>query len=224
MDYPLIFIAYQNQLFAESLERILQKNDYTVLRKSLPELNIFEHPFSHEISLLIIEANWPFPKLECILEKFKSSNGHEFKNILVSNLITKNIFRLATRHQIHGIILEQSSMDEFLFGVKQVLEGKTFYSSMATNMFLRNNLDSRNLKISNREKQILSLLAKMYSTEEIANKLSISKSTVKTHRRNLMRRFNERNLLGLLRLACRENLLSDNSDFCECCYKKFVGA
>lgn len=215
-------LIYQNQLFAEGLEYILQNNNYEVLKKSIFDIKESISGFPENSEIMIIEASWPSPKLENIINNLVTFFDGNVKILLVTNLINKNIFHLVSENKIKGIVLKSSSGDEFLFGIKQVLDGKTFYSSLVTNVFVKNRMEPQRLSVSIREKQILTLLAEMNSTEEIAIKLSITKSTVKTHRRNLMRKLHSKNTLCLIRTACRENLLNTDNQFCGCCYKQFL--
>jgi len=216
-------IIYQNQLCAEGLEAILEKNNYNVVKLAANDFNGLTLNNRDKIELLIIESSWPFPKLEIQIEEYNLFFGRSMNTILIPNFINKSIFRLVHKGKINGVVLKGSNTEELLFAMKQVAEGKLYYSSLVANEYLKNNFDIINIKVSKREKQILSLLSEMLSTQEIANKLSITISTVKTHRRNLMRKFNANNILCLLRLACRENLLGEENDFCKSCYKQFIG-
>ncbi len=55
------------------------------------------------------------------------------------------------------------------------------------------------LKISNREQQVLTLIADELSTEEIAKNLHLSFETVRSHRKNLLRKLDVKNTAGLIR-------------------------
>ena len=55
--------------------------------------------------------------------------------------------------------------------------------------------------ISNREKQILNLIAHEYTAHEIARQLYISKHTVDSHRKNLLEKLAVRNTAGMVRVA-----------------------
>ena len=222
METSITAIIYQNLLFAEGLECLLQLNNYKVIKKEICEPKELTISQLANVELIIVEANWPFPQLENIIDKLIALLTDNSKIILISNIINKNIFRIVSRSKINGIVLKCSSKDELLFGIKQVLEGKAYYSSLVANLFLKDKNETEAFTISKREKQILCLIAEMNTTEEIANKLFITKSTVKTHRRNLMRKFNARNTLCLLRTACRENLLNTENNFCGCCFKQFI--
>ena len=62
-------------------------------------------------------------------------------------------------------------------------------------------------QLSSREVEILQLIVYEYSTPEIARKLYLSRETVKTHRKHLMRKFQVRNVAGLVRIAFENNLV-----------------
>jgi DNA-binding NarL/FixJ family response regulator len=65
------------------------------------------------------------------------------------------------------------------------------------------------LAISPREKEILNLLAKGYSSKEIADQLFISPSTVHTHRSNLMAKLGLKNRRELTQFARDHGLIQD---------------
>lgn len=66
-------------------------------------------------------------------------------------------------------------------------------------MILKNNFQRTNMQCSNREKQIIELIAHEYTTEQIAKKLFISPSTVDTHRRRIFKKLQVKNSAGLVR-------------------------
>ena len=55
--------------------------------------------------------------------------------------------------------------------------------------------------LSRRETQILNLIILEYTTTEIAGKLYVSTDTIKSHRKNLLRKLSARNVAGLVRRA-----------------------
>jgi DNA-binding CsgD family transcriptional regulator len=61
--------------------------------------------------------------------------------------------------------------------------------------------------ISQREKEVLGLIASEYSTREIAEKLYISESTAVTHRKKLLQKFAVKNTAGLIRKAFENRIL-----------------
>ena len=64
-------------------------------------------------------------------------------------------------------------------------------------------------KLTRREKEILQLITEEYTTDEIAEKLFISSTTVITHRKSLLRKLNAKNVAGLVKKAFEFGLLSN---------------
>jgi len=70
------------------------------------------------------------------------------------------------------------------------------------------NPTNKKLHITKREKEILTLVAYEYSTKEIASKLYVSTNTVETHRKNLLRKLNVKNVAGMVRAGFQYKVLS----------------
>ena len=66
------------------------------------------------------------------------------------------------------------------------------------------------MKISEREHEILHLIANEYTTNEIAERLFLSSHTVITHRKNLLNKLDVRNVAGMIRKAFDRGLLIPN--------------
>jgi DNA-binding CsgD family transcriptional regulator len=65
----------------------------------------------------------------------------------------------------------------------------------------------QNKNLTPREKEILLLVVKEFSSSEIANKLQLSVRTVETHRKNIVRKTSSQNLIGLIKYAIRAGLV-----------------
>ena len=78
--------------------------------------------------------------------------------------------------------------------------------------------EEENKLLTDREKEVLFLLVNNTSIKKIAHSLKISENTVKTHRRNIHSKFGVSNLIGLVRYACRSNLIDFGDDeYCMVC-------
>lgn len=62
--------------------------------------------------------------------------------------------------------------------------------------------------ITQREKQVLSLIAYEFSTKQIADKLNVAYETANSHRKNLLRKLEVKNTAGLIRVAYQKGHLS----------------
>ncbi|MCM4157347.1 response regulator transcription factor [Gramella sp. AN32] len=99
-----------------------------------------------------------------------------------------------------GYILKNSSLKELLFAIRQVHLGETYYDP---NISLESSGEISKTKavLTKRQQEILKLIGKGKTNQEIATKLFIGKTTVETHRKNMIRKLDLHGAGELLRYA-----------------------
>jgi len=99
-----------------------------------------------------------------------------------------------------GYILKNSSLKELLFAIRQVHKGGTYYDP---NLNLESSGENSGTKgvLTKRQQEILKLIAKGKTNQEIADGLFIGKTTVETHRKNMIRKLSLHGAGELLRYA-----------------------
>lgn len=108
-------------------------------------------------------------------------------------------------HGASGYVLKNATKDELMEAIEVVAMGGTFLSDEAATT-LRNNADKTPV-ITRREKEVLELIADGLTNTEIASKLFISVTTVDSHRKNLLAKFEVKNTAALVKAAAHLNLL-----------------
>ncbi|MGD1944949.1 MAG: response regulator [Croceivirga sp.] len=98
-----------------------------------------------------------------------------------------------------GYILKNSSLDIVLEAIRTVASGKTYYDQKIVVQNAEKN-GSKSV-LSKREREILQLIAKGHTSHQIADTLFIGKSTVDTHRKNMIRKLELSGAGELLRYA-----------------------
>jgi DNA-binding CsgD family transcriptional regulator len=63
------------------------------------------------------------------------------------------------------------------------------------------------MNLTERELEVLVLISKEYTSEEIANYLNISQSTVETHRANMFKKLEVNSVIGLVKMAIKNKLI-----------------
>jgi DNA-binding NarL/FixJ family response regulator len=121
----------------------------------------------------------------------------------------------------NGYILKNTSGDDLVKAIETVAEGKPYFSPEVTDVVMNNymtpeskrNKTSKNkdiaAQLTNREIEVLQLIAQEMTNNEIAEKLFISRRTVDTHRRNLLQKLGVKNSIGLIRFAYNNGLIED---------------
>ncbi|MBT5169660.1 MAG: response regulator transcription factor, partial [Opitutales bacterium] len=111
-----------------------------------------------------------------------------------------------------GHVDKMDGFDEFKKALDIISGGGTFIgpkmASMMRSLILNPDSSSSEIPLSDREKQILQLVAESYSTKEVAARLNISVRTVDNHRTNIMRKLNLHDVAALTRYAIKNELIS----------------
>lgn len=99
-----------------------------------------------------------------------------------------------------GYVLKNATQKELMEAIETVAKGKTYLSDEAASA-LRKYAESEIPVITRREKEVLELIADGLTNNEIAQKLFISSTTVDTHRKNLLAKFEAKNTASLIHIA-----------------------
>ncbi len=109
---------------------------------------------------------------------------------------------------VNGFLLKESDYDELEKAIKSVFEGKPYFSQELLMKLLSSKNDKPSIAITPREKDVLELICKGFSTAEIANQLFLSVSTIEKHRAELLDKTNSPNSTALAVYAIKNNLVN----------------
>jgi len=108
----------------------------------------------------------------------------------------------------NGYILKDVTNEEFLRCVELGLDGNEAICDRAKELYRGAISTISGLpRLTQREKEILTLISKGLTTNQIAEQLFLSPVTVETHRRNLLTKFKVKNMIELVQLAMKHKLL-----------------
>jgi DNA-binding NarL/FixJ family response regulator len=126
-----------------------------------------------------------------------------------SDLLTHKLLDAGVR----GYILKADAGRDLITAVKALLVNKTFFTPKVAQKVRDGHLHSAPKAsqefspVTERQREVLQLLAKGKSTKEVANTLGITFKTAETHRTNLMRRLNCHSVTELIRYAIRNRIV-----------------
>jgi len=131
----------------------------------------------------------------------------KMKIIILSSLSDKFVYESLFKQGVNGYVVKSSPKSTIYEAIKKVQDGHIYISEelMRTNNESRINTDT--VLITDREKKILQLIMNEMTIKEIANFLFLSEKTVEMHRTSLFRKFEAKNLAGLVKKAILEGYL-----------------
>jgi len=111
----------------------------------------------------------------------------------------------------NGYLLKSCSQTELTDAICKVASGQSYFSTDVTLALLKPNgapnNEQKNELLTDRETEILRLIAGGFSNKEIGDQLFISHRTVDTHRTNLMKKLDVSNIAGLISYAIKNGIV-----------------
>ncbi len=159
----------------------------------------------NEVDVVLMDINLPDKSGIDLCAEVKK----EFPTVFILGLSTFNqqsFIQKMMENGASGYLLKNASQEELMEGIQEVMKGK-LYLSLEAAQSLRQSAETPIPVLTRREKEILELIAEGMTNNEIAQKLFISVSTVDTHRKNLLAKFEAKNIAALIRVATQTKLI-----------------
>jgi two-component system nitrate/nitrite response regulator NarL len=162
------------------------------------------------IDIVITDISMPMLSGIELCKMIKSSFPH-IKVLILSMYNNTSVVKDAIAADADGYILKNTDREEFLIALHRIIDEGTYYSKdiipIIYAQFQKEKIGEANLNsLTQREKEVLSLIIKEFTSEEIAQKLFISKKTVDNHRANILIKTQCSSTIGLVKFAIKNGL------------------
>lgn len=192
IDDHLIFLKGLTMLLEkdENFEIIYAHNNYSDLLKNI----ILQEP-----DILITDISMP------------EINGIELSKMVrkyyptIKIMVMSSYSNMVSASDVEGYLLKDTDSEVLTESIKKIVwnNEKVFYKDCQT---VEKYNFNKNI-VSKREKEIIDFIGKGYITDEIAEKLCISKHTVETHRKNIFNKLQVNNIAALIKKSITLGLI-----------------
>ena len=212
--------------------RIVLAEDHTILREGLRALLSADPNFEIigeaqngreavrcveklEPDLLLMDLSMPrMSGMDAIREIKK--RYPEIKIIALTVHKTEEYLLTTLKAGADGYVLKDATHEELVMAIKNVMGGKSYLSPGVSEKVIEGYLDGRESNrttsswetLSQREREVLKLIAEGFKNKEIAGDLCISLKTVEKHRANLMKKLDLHNAAALTVYAVQKGLVN----------------
>jgi len=203
-----IFLTDDHAILLGGLIKILSAEDDLEIVGSAGSVKQTLDEFTQKnIDLLITDYNLPDDDGLTLVRRVKQKYP-DTKIIVLSMHDEAHLIKEILKEGVDGYILKKDSHEELVNAVRAVKNDKVYLSSDVNSMLMKglNGTDEQRL-LTDREREILKLIAKEYTNKQMAEELFISERTVETHRKNIFRKTGTNNLVGLIKFAYANNLI-----------------
>lgn len=165
-----------------------------------------------EIHVVLMDVEMPeMNGLECL----KALRQSEFSTLPVVMLTMHNqLNQMLQAYDLgaNGYLTKDSSIKEVILAIEIVTQGEDYYAAAIRTPFLKelarreHTFFEKGNKLTSREIEVLQMICREFSTEEIAANLFVSPLTINNHRRSLIAKTGTKNVAGLVMYAIKNGL------------------
>ena len=132
------------------------------------------------------------------------------RTIMLTMLNSRELVQEAVAKGVNGFLFKNASVNELSDAVRKVAEGGAYFASDVALTLLKPTAGPESElsgKLSEREIEVLKLVAQGFSSAEIGKQLFISPRTVDTHRNNLIQKLGVNGIAGLVQFAIKHRVI-----------------
>jgi DNA-binding NarL/FixJ family response regulator len=214
MDTINIVIADDHQIVIDGLQFLLSTEKHLNIvytaNNTNNVLNYLED--NKDVQLVITDINMPTISGIELCRKIKETYS-DIKVLILSMYSSKEVVKEAILAEADGYMLKNGGKEKLLEAIHRVTNDGTYYSEEIIPIIYGQiqkdkKINESLIQLSDREKEILILIAKEFSSEQIAEKLFISIKTVGNHRQNILAKCDCKSSVGLVKYAIKAGLIS----------------
>lgn len=204
-----VLIVDDHQIVIDGLRSLLQGEDgFEVTGECANPLVVMDMLAATQVDILLTDIHMNGLSGVELTRQVKK----EYPNIRILALSMfgdSGVIRQMIDAGVDGYVLKNTGKHELIDALDKIASGNGYFSPAITQELTKalanNNNDGTHL--TNREIEIIRLIEKEYSNKQIADELCISERTVETHRKNIFRKTNTQNVVGLLKYAYENKIV-----------------
>ncbi len=209
-----ILVADDHPLIRKGLIQILSDSSYIRnVYEARDNFEVFKNIKSHKIDILILDISMPGKDGMEILKDVKIE--YPDLPVLMLSIQPENQYAVrAFKYGASGCLNKASAPEELIIAIKKVSSGGRYLNDTVSEILLNNlnfsnTIDFPHKNLSEREYQVMILLASGLKSSEISEKLSLSIKTVSTYRTRLLLKMNMHSNSELTYYSIKHNLLKE---------------
>jgi len=200
-----VFITDDHYMVIEGIHSLLQhESNLELVGHAMTAASCNAYLENHLPDIILMDISLPDKSGIDLCKEVKE----KYPSVFVIGLSTFNqqsFIEKMMNNGASGYVLKNATQDELLEAITTVAQGKTYFSFEAGKTLQR--VKNSPIVLTRREKEVLELIAEGMTNNEIAHKLFVGSTTVDTHRKNLLTKFEAKNTATLIRMAVQMKII-----------------
>jgi two-component system response regulator NreC len=204
-----VLIADDHEMFRQGLRVLLEEEGFQFVAEASNGREAVQLCEQHHPEVAILDISMPLLNGIFAAQAIIKSNPRT-KIVLLTQHTEDRMVLESLRAGVTGYVLKTRASNELVHALRAVCRGEMYLTQSISRtvvqaFLMKDSLPERPL--SERERQVLQLVAEGKTTKEIASMLGVSVNTAETHRTNLMEKLDIHDTAGLVRYAMRNGVI-----------------
>lgn len=203
-----IFIVDDHQMVIDGINLMLEgTKEFKVVGESSQPLLAIDMLKNATPDILITDVG--MPEMSGVeLTRIVKSKFPEIKILALSMFGESQVIAEMIDAGISGYILKNSGKKELIEALTKIADGQNYFGQEITLQLMKSfKRNQEEVKLTDREIEIIRMIERDMTTREIAEILFISERTVETHRKNILHKTNTQTVVGLLKYAYERKII-----------------
>ena len=214
-----VHIADDHQVLVDGIRTVLGFEDHIEIVGTSSDgeavIKWFEH---NQADVLLLDIN--MPKLDgiAVMRWFEEQDRNQ-RIVVLSSYDDPKLIKEVLKIGVSGFISKTCAADSMVEAVNEVFKGQQYFSKNVQEKLMRTFSKKESDRatsvkeryffssLTQRELQVLRLIARQYNSREISQQLQITQNTVETHRKRLISKLGVKNVVGLAIYAYKNDLV-----------------
>lgn len=159
-----------------------------------------------QVDLLVTDFSLPDVQHTSFIKEVRSRFG-SLPMLVLSMHDEPEIIKDVLACGVQGYVMKSNSREELVKAIRHVMLGQQYVSPDVSLKLLEASQKVNSSALTEREIEIVKLIAKEYSNKQIADQLFISERTVESHRKNIFRKAGAHSVVGVMKYALEHKIL-----------------
>ncbi len=202
-----VAIVDDHQLFRNGLKFIIEnEDDLEVMLEASNGMQFLDYLENLKPDVVLMDIN--MPELDGVETTRRALEKYNDLNVLVLSMYSDvEYYNTMIDLGVKGFILKDIDNDELADAIRKVYNGGNYFSQELLLRLIKHKPGDAGIDLTKREMEVLELICKGHSNQQISEELFISQRTVERHRSSLLFKTDSKNSISLVVFAIKNGIV-----------------
>ena len=215
---PTVMVIEDQTSMCELVQRLVKDDlNYEVIGTAEKGADGVAKTIDLKPDLLILDMHLPDISGSEVLQRLRLEMPR-LRVLIFSSKVERQLARILVKEGVHGFVHKNSKVDDLRNALFRIAQGGKWFSSELNHTLVEilknreSRVDQMTGALTEREREIAIMIAKSFTSKQVACALNISTKTAENHRTNLMRKLGVHDIAGVVRFVIRQGFYDPRDD------------